>query len=108
MKDRLWRRSVNERFDARVAGGSLWVAGELRELGVEIGKRALELFAVTRALAGLQLFFDARARQHQHAPFAARFNLVLRDLLFVLAVLFRLKFLDLTFYCFAFPTPGHG
>ena len=61
MKDRLWRRSVNERFGALTAGGLLCVGGELRELGVEIGKRALELFAVTRPLAGLQLFFDARA-----------------------------------------------
>jgi hypothetical protein len=29
-------------------------------------------------------------------------------LLFVLTVLFRLKFLDLTFYRLAFPSPGHG
>ena len=61
-KDRLRRRgSVNQRFDARVAGGLLRVGGELRELRIEIGERALQLFAVTRALAGLQLFFDARA-----------------------------------------------
>jgi hypothetical protein len=61
-KLRLWRRcSVNRRFDRVVAGGLLRVGGELRELRIEIGERALQLFAVTRALAGLQLFFDARA-----------------------------------------------
>jgi len=88
--------------------GLLRVSGELRELRIEIGESAFELFAVTRALAGLQLFFDACAREHQHASLAAVFQLVLRDLFFVFAVLFRLKFLDLTFYCLAFPSPGHG
>ena len=53
MQDRLWGCLVNERFDALVAGGLLCVGGELRELCVEIGERPLELFAVTRALAGL-------------------------------------------------------
>jgi hypothetical protein len=62
-KDRLWWRcSVNQRFDLLVAHGLLRVRGELRELRIEIGEGALQLFAVTRALAGLQLFFDARAR----------------------------------------------
>ena len=88
--------------------GLLCVSGELRELRIEIGESAFELFAVTRALAGLQLFFDACAREHQHASLAAVFQLVLRDLFFVFAVLFRLKFLDLTFYCLAFPSPGHA
>jgi hypothetical protein len=61
-KDRLWRHClVKQRCDALVAGGSLHVGRKLRELRIEIGERALQLFAVTRALAGLQLFFDARA-----------------------------------------------
>jgi hypothetical protein len=62
-KLRLRRRSsVNQRFDLVGDGGLLRVGGELRELRVEIGERALQLLAIARALAGLQLFFDARAR----------------------------------------------
>ena len=59
---RLGRRSsVNQRCDALCAGGLLCVGGKLRELRIEIGERSLQLCAVTWALAGLQLFFDARA-----------------------------------------------
>jgi hypothetical protein len=61
-RDRLRRRClVNQRCDAPISGGLLGLGGELRELRIEIGERALQLFTVTRALAGLQLFFDACA-----------------------------------------------
>ena len=55
------RCSVNQRCAAPFADGLLRVGGKLRELRIEIGERSLQLFAVTWALAGLQLFFDARA-----------------------------------------------
>lgn len=33
----------------------------MRELGIEVGESAFELFAIAGALAGLELLFDARA-----------------------------------------------
>src|SRR5580692_10948223 len=54
-------------FSCCIGVDLLCVGGNLRELGVEVGERAFELFAVTGALAGLQLFFDACAGEHQHA-----------------------------------------
>jgi len=37
------------------------VGGNLRELGIEVGESAFELFAIAGALAALELLFDARA-----------------------------------------------
>src|ERR1700689_569982 len=47
-------------FSCRIGGDLLRVGGNLRELRIEVGESALQLFAVTGTLCGLQLFFDSR------------------------------------------------
>jgi hypothetical protein len=81
--------------------------GQFGELRIEVGQRARELFAIARILIRLQLFFDAGVRKQQHLRLPPRFDLNLREALLPLAIFLGLKFLNLPFHGFAFPSPGH-
>jgi hypothetical protein len=81
--------------------------GHFGELRIEVGQRARELFAIARILIGLQLFCDAGAREQQHLRLPPRFDFNLREALLPLAIFLGLKFLNLPFHGFAFPSPGH-
>jgi hypothetical protein len=85
----------------------LCIGGQFSELRIEVGQCAGELFAIARILIALQLFFDAGAGEEQHLRLPPRFDLSLGELLLGLAVFFGLEFLDLSFHCLAFPSPGH-
>ncbi|MGC1636186.1 MAG: hypothetical protein WA744_12090 [Candidatus Acidiferrales bacterium] len=85
----------------------LCIGGQFSELCIEVGQSAVELFAISRILIGLQLFFYAGTGEQQHLRLPPRFDLGLAELLLIFAIFFGLKFLDLSFDCLAFPSPGH-
>ncbi len=79
---------------------------ELSQLGVQVSKRRLQHLTVARIAAGFQLLQDLCASECQ-----ARFLALVFKLLCVQAGLgvrwFFVSRFHLSFYCFAFPTPGH-
>ena len=101
------RDSARRSGSAIQRSGLLGDAGQFGQLGVQVGERAGELLAIARILIGLQLFFDASAGEQQHLGLPPRLDLGLTELLLILAIFFGLKFLNLSFYGFAFPSPGH-